>query len=231
MRFMKSIIVSLFLSLSLNGRADSVLHVGLSDVPPFSYKENDEIKGINYDILKQIEKKSGQKFQYDLYPHARLSNLLENENPDLLIMFANNCTRHSHYESSYRFYTIYPAIFIKKSFKNADKTNMRMARLIGTCSELSNQFVKKELISNVESMEQALEMLRNDRVDSVCGMESVINYSKSRLKDFKEILVPYKTQSETHDFDAVLCLKKSLSPKLKKKLEEASKRIRIPEIK
>lgn len=199
------------------------LQVGLSDVGPYAYREHGEIKGVNYDLLTQLSQDSGLNFKYELYPHARLVNAIETSSMDLAIFFSVSCLKNSkHYEIQEKLYEATPTIFVKSSVDTKQK-DLRIGRLRGTCSELVKQYVKPEMLTEVNSMEQALEMLKTGRLQGICGLLPVINFYKERIK-YQEKLVPLHITQQP--LEAVICRKKSLSESIKKKLEAAAKKLK-----
>lgn len=209
---------------------ETELKIALSDVTPFAYIENGELKGIHIDFFRQLEKESGLNFNFLMYPHARLVLALEEESPDLLIIFRPTCDKFHDYEiQGKKLYTSKPSIFLKKNGDHS-KANLRIGKLIGTCTELVSSYVKKEFAFDVSSMDQAVEMLRSDRLDGICGLPTVINYSINKNKAFKKKLAVYKSVIDSNKYDAVICRKKNLNPDIKRKLEEGLKRIKILDI-
>lgn len=210
----------------------SEFKVATPNIAPFSYYENDELKGYHIDIFQQLEKLSGLKFNYKVLPYARVKLFIEREKPDLLINFRTNCLKFpTEYEVQGKLFEVVPSILIKKSAVSAH-SDIRVGRLIETCNKLMETNIRKDRIVDLASMDQAIEMLNVNKLEGVCGLEPVINYSIRKNKKFHEKLVIYKTQvNEGGLFDAVLCRKKSLSPEIKKKLEDAFPKIKIPVIK
>lgn len=206
------------------------IQVGMSDVPPISYMEDGVLKGYNIDILKQLESKSNLKFNYTLYPHARITKLLSDENPDLIITFTVICKRYPQYEFQKKLYSLKPSILLKKNI-DPKKQDIRIGKVIGTCNELAEKNAKHDSIVDVTSMDQTFKMLKANRLDGICGNEAVLNYNLNNNKEFINQLVRYKTQGETTDFDAVICRKKNLPLTIKKKLDEAAAKIVIPRLK
>ncbi len=225
---MKKIIAILLLNFSLTQVKADELRVAITNIPPFSYVEDQQFKGFHIDILHQIEHNSGLKFNYTLYPHARITTYLEGSNPDLFILSRIICDRSDKYEVQETLYRIRPAIMVKQSVYKKNRNNYRIGRLLGTCTELFKKYVGK-LGTDVTSMEQAADMLKTNRLDGICSITPIINYAFNR-KNYKEKLVMHKQQPDTPLFDAVICRKKDLSPQIKRKLEAASKTIKIPDM-
>ena len=224
---MRKILLPLFL-LSFSALATSPveLEIAMSDVKPVSYLENGIFKGVNYEILKQIENLSQLKFNYNLYPHSRLLTKLPEVNPDITILFQNACQNHEkNYEVSSSLYVSTPTIFIKKDV--TPSRTLRIGRIAGTCTLIMNQHINKEFQLDVSSLDQALEMLAKNRLDGICGVPLVLEYSLSATQ-LKSPLIAYKSESNVHNFTAVICLKKSLAPELKNKIKTAAKKIKIP---
>lgn len=200
-----------------------ILQVGLSEVGPFAYEENGMLVGINHDILSQLSKESGLTFKYSLYPHARMINSLNTSSPDLVINFSTTCQKYEkNYEIQSILYSLKPALYLKSSI-DIKKTNPRIGRLRGTCTELISKHVKREMLTEVSSMEQALEMITSNRLQGVCGLNAVIKFYAQKI-GFQEKLVVYQTSSRP--LDAVICRKKSLPEDVKKKLEAAAKKVK-----
>lgn len=207
---------------------EPALQVALSDVGPFAYKEAGEIRGINYDILNQLSKKSGLDFKYRLYPHVRLKNALPNVNPDLTILFSAACAKFSDvYEAQSKLYIAKPTLFLKESVSLKDE-KIRIGLVRGTCSDLSRRYFKPQMITDISDITQAIDMMASDRLEGVCGLAPVVRFGLQRKKNFSEKLLASHTDSEV--LEAVLCRKKSLSLEVKKKLDQAVARLKMPAI-
>ncbi|MFA6237918.1 MAG: transporter substrate-binding domain-containing protein [Bacteriovorax sp.] len=232
---MKNLFILLLVcaSCTLYSAADALgaeIKIATSNVAPFASLDNGELKGIYIDLFRHLEKESGLKFKIDLYPHARLVLALEEESPDLLIIFKPICNKYQEYEVQGKaLHSLRPSIYLKKSVDQS-RQNFRIGKLTGTCTELIKNYVKKEFAFDVSTMDQAIEMLKSDRIDGICGLSLVVNHSISKNKAFKEKLVVYKTVPEGNKYDAVLCRKKNLSPRTKRKLEDGLKKIKYPDI-
>jgi ABC-type amino acid transport substrate-binding protein len=224
-------LICFLLLLSLPGHTKApqpALQVALSDVGPFAYKEAGAIRGINYDILNELAKKSGLIFKYRLYPHVRLKNALPNVNPDLIIIFSKTCNKFSDaYEIQEKLYSAKPTLFLKESVSLQDE-KIRIGLIRGTCSDLSKRYFKPQMITDISDITQAIDMLASDRLEGVCGLAPVLKFGLARKKNFAEKLVASHTDSEV--LEAVLCRKKSLSNEIKKKLEDAAKNLKLPTI-
>jgi ABC-type amino acid transport substrate-binding protein len=208
--------------------AQVALQVALSDVGPFAYKESGSIRGINYDILNELSKKSGLNFEYRLYPHVRLKNALPNVSPDITILFSAACKKFSDaYEIQSKLYTAKPTLFLKNSV-NLQDDRIRVGLVRGTCSDLSKRYFKPQMITDISDMTQAIDMMASGRLEGVCGLAPVVRFGLERKKTFTEKIVSSHTDSEV--LEAVICRKKNLSPEIKKKLDEAAKNIKIPNI-
>lgn len=217
----------LFLSsISLAKPAMPALEIALSDVGPFSYKESGEIRGINYDILQELAKKSGLNFKYRLYPHVRLKNALPNVDPDLTILFSAACNKFSdNYEIQTKIYTAKPTLFLKSSASLQDE-KIRIGLIRGTCTYLSKRYFKPQMVTDISDITQAIDMMASGRLEGVCGLAPVVKFGLERKKNFTEKLTT--THADTEILEAVICRKKSLSLEIKKKLDEAGRNLKIP---
>lgn len=207
--------------------APTELSVAMSDVKPYSYSENGQYKGINYAVWEQIEKKSGLKFNYQLYPHARLQGMLKAENPDLVILFELTCSENNdNYEIQKELYSVKPTLFFKKGVDPKSK-NIHVGRIRGTCQDLMKANIAADQVVELTDLDQVLSMLELGRIDGLCALDALMDYTVKRRTSFKEKLFVYKTQSKLKDFEAVICRKKSLSKNIKRKLEKAAQNIKI----
>lgn len=205
------------------------LQISASEVAPFLYSENGKMLGYNIEIFNQLESLSGLKFNYTILPHARLTNMLENSNPDLVIFFKSTCEKYADsYEVQMKLYSVLPSIFIKSGI-DPKKQAIRLGRLNGTCSRLAQTLVKKDMILDLSTIDQAIAMLKSGRLDAVCALGPVMDYSIKKNK-YKPKLVIYKTETYSDLNDAVICRKKSLSVEIKNKLEFAAKKLKIPKM-
>lgn len=219
---------TLFNSNEASAHSHVTLQVGLSDVAPISFIKDGKISGINYDITKQIEKNSGLKFNYTLYPHARIKKVLETPGPDFVLVFKGVCSKYSnHYEMSKDLYPMQIQMHLNKSIDPV-KTDIRIARIRGTCVDLSTAHVKRELILDVDDLNQAINMLKVKRIDGVCGTDLVIAHHLKAHPEIKEQLYVYKTQLKDDRLESVMCMKKNLSDIVKKKLHKATENLKIP---
>ncbi len=224
----KKLFLLFLFSFSALAKNPPEIEIAMSDVKPVSYLEDGSFKGVNYDILKQIENLSKLKFNYNLYPHSRLLTKLPEVNPDMTILFQNACQKHQEqYEVAAPLYISTPTIFLKKDVRPS--RNLRIGRIAGTCTLIMNQHIEKEFQLDVATLDQALEMLNKNRLDGICGVPLVLKYSLTNAH-LKNTLVAYKSESNTHNFTAVVCLKKSLPEDLKKKIKAAINQVKIPPV-
>jgi ABC-type amino acid transport substrate-binding protein len=225
----KTSIIYLYLIHSIFAYGAEEIKVNASDVPPFGYAVNGVPTGINIDILNQLEHYSGIKFNINLYPHARVLFLLNNADPDLLIIFRNSCDKNSDkYEIQKHIYSLRPSLFFKKGVDTLSK-NLAYGRLNGTCSAFAKELGIEKNITNLPSMDIAIEMLRTNRLDGICGIDQVVEYSAKKDNFWNQIYL-FKSAERTKDFDAVVCRKKSLPESVKKKLDEGMLKVKIPKI-
>lgn len=222
------LLCSFSFSMAIMAETSTTIEVSMSDVIPLSYREDGVYKGFNYEILKQLETHSELKFNYTLYPHARLSKTLPNTNTDLIIFFKKSCRKFSEdFEIGAPLYISPPTIFLKKGIKYSE--NLRIGRINGTCIDVMDQNIKKEFQIDVSTIDQALQMLNNNRIDGICGTKHVLKASLNKTK-LNNILTFYKSDKNTVDFTAVICMKKSLPEKIKLKIKQSAKKIKLPAI-
>lgn len=218
----------ILLSIALAKDPPGTLQVGMSEAAPFSYKEDDQFKGINYEILTQIQKESGLQFNYTMYPHARIANSIAGTNSDLAIFFSVSCTKHDKYEFHGKLYEVKPGIYLKDA-EALKRPGARIGALLGTCTHLIKQYVTPDMLVELTSMDHAIEMMRVGRLEGVCGIKAVIDYSIQKNKAFHDKLV--LAHLDNQPLEAVICRRKDLSADIKTKLEKAVLKIKIPEIK
>lgn len=202
------------------------LRIGFTEVVPYGYKDKEgNIHGINYEILQQIEKKSGLEFEYRLYPQARLTAGISAGDMDIALVFDHTCALK--YAEGYEFqsplYNAKSSIFTAQPLSPAMK-EIKIARIRGTCSlwpKESDQV--KSVFYDVNNFAQAIEMVRAKRLDGVCGLEPVIRYHIKRMKapDF------YIWKAHPKEMRAGLCLRKDLPADVKKKLKDASDNLEV----
>lgn len=209
--------------------ASTELQISTSEVAPFLYSEKGKMLGYNAEILNQLESHSGLKFNYTILPHARLTKMLENSDPDLVIFFKNTCDKYADtYEVQMKLYSVLPSIFIKSGI-DPTKQPVRLGRINGTCSRLAEANFKKDMIFDLSTIDQAIAMLNSGRLEAVCALGPVMNYNIKKNKNEPKLVI-YKTESYSELNDAVICRKKSLSLEIKKKLEGAAKKLIIPKV-
>lgn len=201
------------------------VRVGLSDVPPFSYEKNGKFQGLNYDIFQQLAAKSGLDFKYEIYPHIRLSQTLPSADVDLVLLFSPSCLQHKNeFEIITTVYSLRVAIYVRTPLPSSTK-DLKIGRLLGTCTELMKEYVKPENVYNVSDMDQAIHMIESGRLDGVCGLAPVLKYAL--VQSAKQPLKLLRFQSQKEAMDAVLCRRRTLRPKFKGLLENAAKGLNV----
>jgi hypothetical protein len=223
---MNRLVFLLAFGFSLVARSgETPLQVGLSEVEPFAYSKEGAIHGIHYDILMQLSQKAHLKFNYTLYPHLRLVNMLESLNLDLTILFSKTCEANKSYEIQSTIYSIKPALFLKRSV-SLSKKNLHVGIIRGTCVTFGKKVLKPEMIDDISDMSQGIKMINAGRLDGVCGLPPVVEAALKRNDPLKEKL--YVVLTESLPYDAVLCRKKTLPVSVKRKLECAASKLVIP---
>ena len=191
------------------------LNFDLSDIAPYNFLENGKLVGINAEYIHHLEKNSGLKFNLQFFPHARMIKRLETESTDAMLIFRTICNKFPvSYEPLISLNTIVPSIYVKK-FTSTNMSDIRIARVRGTCTQLAKDYIKKNNIEEVGNMRLAFRMLNAGRIDGVCGNPPLIRYYN--VNPHIELSI-YKTQKKLPDFQAVVCVKKSLSPAIKAQL-------------
>ena len=197
------------------------LNLELSDLAPYSYLSDGKLAGINAEYINHLEKSSDLKFNVEFYPHARLIKRLETGSAEAMLIFRVLCEKFpTQYESLIPVYSITPSIYLRTS-STTNKSDIRIVRIRGTCTQLLNDYVKKENIEEVVNMELGFRMLNAGRVDGVCGNSPLIRYFNRNHQTPLEI---YKTQKKLPDFQAVICVKKSLPAVIKTQLLQGAKK-------
>ncbi|HEX7673734.1 MAG TPA: transporter substrate-binding domain-containing protein [Bdellovibrio sp.] len=205
---------------------DLDITVGLSDVAPFSYQENGVIQGLHYDIMKQIEEKSGLLFRYEIYPHARLAKALDNTSIDMTILFSEHCANSKGFEIQKDLYSLQPGLYVKKGV-HKKLSELQIVLLRGTCTKLAEEIPTRD-VYDVTNMEQAVRMLQEKHVDGFCGLGPVF---RAALNDQKISLKVTLLQREKQKYTSVICRRKNLPDQIKKKLDKAAQNLqfKIPE--
>lgn len=219
--------LTIFLStVTASAAAEKVeLKVVIPEVAPFGYYEDGQIKGIHYEIFRRLEKESGIKFNYAIYPYPRLKALLSTEAPDLALVFASVCEQHQeNYEIQKHLQRLKLNIHLKANVDPKSK-NMRIVRVRGTCVGYIHDAVKSENVIDVAEFRQALDMLELGRADGVCALDVVYKYGLKTHPQFTEKLVRFKTHSSVPEFEAVVCQRKKIPAALKIRLDKALKHI------
>lgn len=224
-------ILFLFQALNASANNSKTIDVGLSDVPPYSYMRDGSIRGMHVDILKQIEKESGLNFNISLLPHARSKKGLETGSTDMLFVFRIVCEKYNQYEViPINSYLLPPLIYLNES-ANPKKKNLKIARVIGTCLGLNKHGIDSTNIVEVASLDQGFKMIHANRIDGVCGNRPAVEFSINENKKFMKPLVVYKEAGKPEDYRGVVCLRKTLSPEIKNKIERAVQKITMPDFK
>lgn len=221
------LLLFLFSGLLSSHAKEAVIKVTVSHVHPYGYLEGKDLKGLNVDYLKKLEKETGLKFEYNLVPHARAQLQMKFGQDDLMIMFARTCNTHSAlYMSFGHIYDLYPTFFLKESF--VKKSHVRVGRIIGTCSQLLKETGYNITVTELPMMDNVIEMLTKNRLDGICGLPPVINYSLKKTSALSEKLIQIKQAKASDQTRIVLCGKKDLPPESKQKLIKAMKKIPSP---
>lgn len=199
-----------------------VLNMDLSNFPPYTTMTHGKLTGINAEYITSLEKTSGMEFRYELYPHARMRKRLETGSAEAMLIFRSICDNFSHnYESLISVYSILPSIYLLKKTDEI-KNDIRIGRVRGTCTLLLKENMKEENIVELDNMELGFRMMKAGRMDGVCANAPLLKYHNKQAKfEFKI----FKTQKDSPDFKAVICVRKNLSTQIKKQLKEAGKKV------
>lgn len=201
------------------------LQVALSDVAPFAYMQNEKMIGYHMEIFAELEKLTGIKFHYSLLPHARINHFLEKDSMDLAITTRLICKKSSElFISSPGLYQNHPTVFINVA-KKAEK-KPKIGRLISTCSAFASKYRELEMV-DLTTMQAAADLMKSGRLDGLCGLPPVINHYLKKNNSKIELIKLYTDQFES-DYEAVLCIKKSLDPLIIQKITSQLKNIRLP---
>jgi len=84
-----AIVTVICMSMPFAVSAETLVFGVLEDIPPFQYKENGELKGIDLEIGNEIAKRLGIEFRYEGLPWARIKKYAEDgtEIQGILSMF------------------------------------------------------------------------------------------------------------------------------------------------
>lgn len=85
---LKNIKFLFLLILSLNSFAKEKITVGLFKLKPFAYKENNEIKGLTYNFIKELLSDDFD-IEFRLEPYGRVIQMLKESQVDLTVMYEN----------------------------------------------------------------------------------------------------------------------------------------------
>ncbi len=71
-KFFFTVITAVCMAMPFDVSAETFVLGVLEDIPPFQYKENGELKGIDLEVGNEIAKRLGIEFRYEAMPWARI---------------------------------------------------------------------------------------------------------------------------------------------------------------
>jgi polar amino acid transport system substrate-binding protein len=193
--------VLLFLGANVAARADAVVDANdtlvcfVIDTRPFAYLDTDgTAKGIQYDLLGELSKRTGIKFERKITPYARVWDDLDKGLKDCGIIWRTK-TQDAKVEYVSYIFTDYLSAFTIKGGKVLNKYedlyNMSSVALLRG-SVISDKFNndKQIKIYEVNSYDQAFKMLTEKRVDAAAGNAYAYIYFANLLKVKEELDLP-----------------------------------------
>lgn len=107
--------VILFLCLIATNLFSKPLHIVAGDFPPYVYKEGDQVKGFNVELLKEIFKRMNLDFYIEIYPWARALRMIEQGSAEAMFPLFKTEERLIFTDYSAPFTTEDTALFVMKN--------------------------------------------------------------------------------------------------------------------
>lgn len=178
---MKKILLLLMLAISLigcgkksneDGESKEVV-VGMSaDFAPFEYRENDEIKGFDVELLAELSKKTGINFKLNDIAFAGLLPALQTKKIDLIVSGMSVTEERKKavlFTNSY--FKVSQVIIVNKNKKGIASANDLIGKKVGvplgTTSETAAEKIKGVSLKRFNKGYQAILDLKSDKIDAV----------------------------------------------------------------
>lgn len=179
---MKSLIVlfALILSFKVIAQDFSGLRVVTEDLPPYNYKEGDEVVGTSTEVIKKILKELKLDVKIEVMPWTRAYNLAQNEPNVLLYSMGRNEKREKIFKWVGQIATNKFGLFAKKG-NDIKIESLEDAKKYTICDQkdgfreqylIAQGFERDKNIKSVTNPEQCLKMLLSGRIDLWSGNET-----------------------------------------------------------
>lgn len=220
---MIKLLVILFFSFEAN--CAEVLKVGLFDIQPFGYEnKSGALGGVIYKLLKEIEKETHIKFQFQLLPYYRLLKSLTEGKTDFAIFYPSE-----KYKTKFQSvaptlgnvnYIVSHKIFNIKKLSDLKGKNVAMVRGANYKKDFDDANYFKKILLN--DYNQCLHMLVKKRIHATVISSAAYKYfcKKEKLdcKKNMNIFVLGKQKNWLH-------MRFGLSDKFIKKIKQANTKV------
>jgi polar amino acid transport system substrate-binding protein len=205
--FILSVVSLLLISCSGQNDAENVLRVGISaDNPPFEFVENNEIIGLDKDIIDAIALQMGKTVEvHNMDFHALLPSL-QNHKIDLVISGVTPTElRKEHFSFSQPYFVSKVVIVTKQNngINNLDGIQNKMVAVqTGTIfDDIANNVLSKDLTFSVKNLSNFLimvEELNQSHVDAILTEEVQAKELLKKYPEFKIVEIPTLKELSTY---------------------------------
>jgi polar amino acid transport system substrate-binding protein len=188
--------VLLFLFMSFVTYAENIeITVGVDEWVPFRIMNEEEYKGIDFDLWKIIEERLNIKVKFERYPWGRSLYKLSKGEIDAMSGVAYTSERAIDYiYSDIPYFTCSPAFYIKRGsgVEIEDYDTLYKLKSIGMVIG-SAYFLKFDNDKRLNKIEvatevQLLKMLNSDRVETIIGTGCQVDYEIRKMNLQRDIL-------------------------------------------
>lgn len=199
--FFGFLIINLFLTFCYHSKAQSdsikIVKVGIDEYYyPFEYKENNEVKGFNIDLLKEIGEKANFKFVFIADKWSKVLQLIENDSIDLLSgMFYSE-------ERLKKFYFSIPHSIVSYSVflnNNAPTTDINHLKILSQEADIASEYLKCNnfKFETVSSPIEALLKIENNTnycaiLSTIVGLNEIKRKKLANIKVLEKSLISKK---------------------------------------
>lgn len=213
----------------------TILTVAIEKIgyPPYQYEEDGEIKGFTIDVLDYFEANSQYDFEYVILPWPRALHLVAKGDIDMILTLFKNKKREKIYnyiEPSYGFEVNQLFTLADKDIEFSGKLQQLTPYTIGTRREFSygKTFDQADYLTKLPALteEVILNLLLAERVDIVISNPFIFNEIMFE-KDVSNKIKAIKPYVELTPVYLALTKERSDSEKIKKRLSELSKQLKL----
>lgn len=199
--FFLFLIINLFLTFyfQANAQSDSIkiIKVGVDQkYYPFEFKENNEIKGFNIDLLNEISKKTNIKFVFIADEWNKIIQLIENDSIDLLSGMFYSEERLKKYYFSIPHSIVSYSVFLNNK---APSNDINQLKILSQEADIASEYLKGNnfRFETVNSPVDALLKIENDSkycavISTIVGLNEIKRKNLINIKVLEKSLISKK---------------------------------------